>query len=412
MRQMEAPEPQTAQTPSTGRGSPAEVFVTFLKLGLTSFGGPIAHLGYFHRELVTRRRWVDERQYGQLLALCQFLPGPASSQLGIALGLLRAGWLGALGAFVAFTLPSALLLAAFAGAADYLSGPFGRAGIHGLKLVAVAVVADGVRRMAVQLAPDAPRALIAAGAAAVVVVSETAMLQLGVVAAGAVLGQWLCRNVTTVKGAAFPLRYGRRLGAVLLGAFGVLLALALAAETGLDSVASVAPGFYRAGALVFGGGHVVLPLLEQTVVEPGWVSTDDFLAGYGAAQAVPGPMFTLAAFLGARLDGIHALLGAGVCLLAIFVPGFLLMGGALPWWRSIGEHRGATRALAGVNAAVVGLLAAALYDPVWTSAITAGTDFAIALVGFVLLVTTRVSTFLVVAWCVGASIVRAVVQLA
>jgi chromate transporter len=405
---MNASQPEPARSPGANRGSAGEVFTTFLKLGLTSFGGPIAHLGYFHHELIARRRWADETQYAQLLALCQFLPGPASSQLGFALGMIRAGWLGALAAFAAFTLPSAILLVAFANATDALAGTYGRAAIHGLKLVAVAVVADGVRRMAKQLAPDAPRALIAASAAAAVVVSHAPSMQLGVVLAGAALGPLLCRNVAVVEGTAFPLRYGSRTGAVLLFAFAILLALGIvAAERGTQSMAEVAAGFYRAGALVFGGGHVVLPLLQQTVVAPGWISTDEFLAGYGAAQAIPGPMFTLAAYLGARLDVIAAPLGAGVCLVAIFAPGLLLVSGALPWWQNIGAHPAAARALTGVNAAVVGLLAAALYDPVWTSAVIAPADFAIVVVGFVLLAATRASTLLVVAWCVGASLLRA-----
>lgn len=390
-------------------GSAREVFAAFLKLGLTSFGGPIAHLGYFHRELVARRGWVSEAQYGQLLALCQFLPGPSSSQLGFALGLIRAGWLGALAAFVAFTLPSAALLLAFASAADYLSGAYGEAAIHGLKLVAVAVVADGVRRMAKQLTPDAPRALVAAGAAAIVVTTQAPLIQLAVVAGGAIAGQWLCRHLPRVEGASFSLNYGSRLGASLLVVFSGLLIVALAlSESGSGSVlANVSAGFYRAGSLVFGGGHVVLPLLQQTVVDPGWVTMDEFLAGYGAAQAVPGPMFTLAAFLGARLDGAAGgALGAGVCLVAILLPGLLLVAGSLPWWSAIGRHPHATRALAGVNAAVVGLLVAALYQPVWTSAVQSAWDFATALIAFVLLAATRTSTLWIVVWCIGASLVR------
>ncbi len=390
-------------------GTASEVFAAFLKLGLTSFGGPIAHLGYFHRELVARRAWVSEAQYGQLLALCQFLPGPSSSQLGFALGLIRAGWLGALAAFVAFTLPSAVLLLAFASAADYLSGAYGQASIHGLKLVAVAVVADGVRRMAKQLTPDAPRALMAAGAAAIVVTAQLPLIQLAVVAGGAIAGQWLCRHLPRVEGASFSLSYGPRLGASLLVVFSVLLLLAIAlSESGSGSMlANASAGFYRAGALVFGGGHVVLPLLQQTVVDPGWVTTDEFLAGYGAAQAVPGPMFTLAAFLGARLDGAAGgALGASVCLLAILLPGLLLVAGSLPWWSTIGRHPHATRALAGVNASVVGLLVAALYHPVWTSAVQSAWDFATALIAFVLLAATRTSTLWIVVWCIVASIVR------
>lgn len=387
------------------QNSAAEVFVTFLKLGIASFGGPIAHLGYFHRELVTRRRWVDEEQYAQLLALCQFLPGPASSQLGFALGLIRAGWRGALAAFVAFTLPSALLLVLFASAADHLAGAYGQALLHALKLVAVAVVADGMRRMAMQLTPDAPRMLIGLAAALTMLGSGGGgLMQLGVVAAGALAGLWASPSTDAGHGGTFALPYGSRAGAMLLTTFVVLLAVAFAIAV-IDSnpVASVVSAFYRAGALVFGGGHVVLPLLQEAVVAPGWISTDEFLTGYGAAQAVPGPMFTLAAFLGARLDIIDAQLGAAVCLLAIFTPGFLLVSGALPFWRRIGSHPRAARAVAGVNAAVVGLLAAALYDPVWTSAVQTTADVAIAFVGFALLTSTRASTLLVIAWCMGAN---------
>ncbi len=393
-------------------GSAGEVFAVFLRLGLTSFGGPIAHLGYYHRELVERRRWVDEAQYGQLLALCQFLPGPASSQLGFVLGLIRAGWPGALAAFTAFTLPSALLLFAFAGATTYLSGPSGQAVVHGLKLVAVAVVADGVRRMARQLTPDAPRALLAAAAAAIAVASDTAVVQLAIVAAGALLGPWVCRSVSAGAGAPIPLGTGRRTGAVLLAVFGLLLVLALVAvESDWPPLVQVAAAFYRAGALVFGGGHVVLPLLQEAVVEPGWVGGEDFLVGYGAAQAVPGPMFSIAAFLGARLEGAPGgAIGALVSLLAILLPGLMLAAGVLPWWSSLAGRPGAARAMAGVNAAVVGLLGAALYDPVWTSAVLDPWDFATALIGFTLLAATRTSTLLVVAWCVGASLLRMAVS--
>jgi chromate transporter len=404
------PEGEIAASGKAQRsGTAREVFATFLKLGFTSFGGPIAHLGYFHRELVAKRGWASEAQYGQLLALCQFLPGPSSSQLGFALGLIRAGWLGALAAFVAFTLPSALLLFAFASAADYLSGAYGQAASHGLKLVAVAVVADGVRRMARQLTPDAPRALMAACAAAIVVTTQWPLIQLAVIAAGAVAGQRLCRRLPKVEGASFSLSYGPRLGACLLVVFSVLLVIALALSESRSGsmLANASAGFYRAGALVFGGGHVVLPLLKQTVVVPGWLTTDEFLAGYGAAQAAPGPMFTLAAFLGARLDGaVGGALGASVCLLAIMLPGLLLVAGSLPLWSAIGRRPHATRALAGVNAAVVGLLVAALYDPVWTSAVQDAADFATALIAFVLLAATRTSTLWIVMWCIVASIAR------
>jgi chromate transporter len=384
-----------------------EVFAAFLKLGLSSFGGPIAHLSYFRREFVQRRQWIDESRYAQLLALCQFLPGPASSQLGFSLGMLRAGWPGAVAAFIAFTLPSALLLLAFAQLLPYLEQSYGRAAIHGLKLVAVAVVAQGVLAMARRLTPDIPRALIAAGAAVLMLVGGPVALPLVVVAAGAVLGLWLCRSVTIAPGAPLTVAYGARTGAVLLLACGILLLAALATGAQAPPLARVASAFYRAGALVFGGGHVVLPLLQQAVVEPGWVTADEFLAGYGAAQAVPGPMFSLAAYLGARLHGApDGAIGATVSVMAIFLPGLLLVAGALPFWRALSGRGGVMRALAGVNAAVVGLLAAALYDPLWTSAVHAPADFAIALAGFVLLAATRVSVLLVLLASVVACMIR------
>lgn len=386
-------------------GSVREVFTTFLKLGLTSFGGPIAHLGYFRRELVERRQWVGESQYAQLLALCQFLPGPASSQLGFSLGLLRAGWGGAIAAFTAFTLPSALLLFAFAALLPHMAGAAGDAAIHGLKLVALAVVAQGVLGMARQLCPDVPRATIATLAAVAILLSSTAWVQLLAVALGGVAGLAFCRGVQPVAESGLRLGYGPSLGWALLTVFALLLiGLPLVAQ-GRDGLVAVADAFYRAGALVFGGGHVVLPLLEEAVVEPGWISQGEFLAGYGAAQAVPGPMFTLAAYLGARLPGGDGgALGATVALVAIFLPGFLLVAGVLPLWRALAGRPGAARAIAGVNAAVVGLLGAALYDPVWTSAVRGPADVAIALVGFTLLVAWRVSPLVVVAWCIVASV--------
>jgi chromate transporter len=377
-----------------------EVFRAFLKLGLSSFGGPIAHIGYYRREFVEKRRWLDEARFAQLLALAQFLPGPASSQLGFSIGLLRAGWAGALAAFLAFTLPSAVLLFAFARALPLLSGAAASAGLHGLKLVALVVVAHGVLGMARQLCPDVPRAAIAALGAATLLVAGTAWMQLVVIAFGAAAGAALCRGVAPAPGAALGLRYGARLGAALLALF-VLLFLVL-------RFFPAAEAFYRAGALVFGGGHVVLPLLEEAVVRPGWVTTDEFLAGYGAAQAVPGPLFTIAAYLGARLPGAEGgVFGATMALVAIFLPGFLLIAGVLPLWRAIAERPFAARAVAGVNAAVVGLLGAALYDPVWTSAVRGPLDVAIAIVGFTLLMSLRAGPLAVVAWCVLASLLAA-----
>ena len=399
---------ETSQPQPRPPGSALEVFITFLKLGLTSFGGPIAHLGYFHRELVERRHWVEESEYAQLLGLCQFVPGPASSQLGFTLGLLRGGWAGAIAAFVAFTLPSALLLFAFAALLPQISGTIGDAAIHGLKLVALAVVAHGVLGMTRQLCPDGPRAAIATFAAVVILVAGQAWVQLLVVALGGVAGLAVCRNVQPVAGGGLPLRYGPTLGWMLIAVFALLLiGLPLAAQNG-EGLLAVMEAFYRAGALVFGGGHVVLPLLEETVVNPGWISPDEFLAGYGAAQAVPGPMFTFAAYLGARLPGSDGgVIGASISLGAIFLPGFLLVAGILPLWRAIMGRPIAARAIAGVNAAVVGLLGAALYDPVWTSAVRGPVDIAIALGGFTLLAAWRVSAILVVIWCVSASIASA-----
>ena len=441
-------------TANERKGSAAEVGAAFLKLGLTSFGGPIAHLGHFRREFVERRGWLDEEHFGQLLGLCQFLPGPASSQLGFSLGLLRAGWPGAFAAFVGFTLPSALLMFAFAVSNEFLSGALGGSAVHGLKLVAVAVVAQGVLGMARTLTPDPPRAMMAAVSAGLVVVSGSAWMQLVVVAGGAVLGPWLCRQTSgsaavasatsglatfpsatvgtatsgspamspetsrsAASGSAIPasatprapstLPYGRRLGAALLLSFGLLLTLALLIAPTTSPTGQVAGAFFRAGALVFGGGHVVLPLLEHSVVDPGWIDNGTFLAGYGAAQALPGPLFTFAAFLGERLHyGPGGISGALVGLLAIFLPGFLIVAGVLPYWQTLSRQETTARSLAGVNAAVVGLLAAALYDPVWVSAVKGPSDFAIALLGFVLLVSWKWPAWAAVLWCVLASTLR------
>lgn len=390
----------------SAKGSAWEVGAAFLKLGLTSFGGPVAHLGYFRREFVERRRWLDEEHFGQLLALCQFLPGPASSQLGFSIGLLRAGWAGAIAAFAAFTLPSVLLLLAFATLSAWLAGPLGQGAIHGLKLVAVAVVAHAVLGMGRTLTPDRTRLLMAAAAAGAIAFSTSPAMQLGVVVCGALLGPWLCRGVHARQGETFPLAYGRSSGSALLCVFGVLLLLALLVAPDLSPLGQAAGAFYRVGALVFGGGHVVLPLLKQAVVDPGWVGNDTFLAGYGAAQAVPGPMFSLSAFLGYRLQGEQGgFAGALVGLLSIFLPGLLLVGGALPFWRALAVRNDAARMLAGVNAVVVGMLAYAFYDPVWISAVHDVPDIAIAAGAFGLLIA-RWSALPVVALCVAASVLR------
>lgn len=381
-----------------------EVFLAFLKLGLTSFGGPIAHIGYFHREFVERRRWIDEAQYAQLLAISQFLPGPASSQVGFSLGLIRAGWWGGLAAFVAFTLPSALLLLAFAAYLPQLQQAPGQAVLHGLKLVAVAVVAQGFLTMARRLTPDTQRLVIAALSAAAVLLFPSAWMQVLVVGAGAALGTVWCRGSgDPATQSILALRYGMRVGAVLLATFALLLAIAFL-PLHPHRLVEGAQAFYRAGALVFGGAHVVLPLLEEAMVAPGWISTNDFFAGYGAAQAVPGPMFSLAAFLGARINEQASLVGSLSSLLAIFLPGLLLVAAVLPMWQRLTRHTAVVHALAGINAAVVGLLGAALYDPIWISAVHTSWDFAIALGAFCLLFLKRASVLLAIVFCLGASL--------
>jgi len=388
------------------RGSAGEVFRAFLRLGLSSFGGPIAHLGYFREELVVRRRWVDEAGYADLVALCQFLPGPASSQVGFSLGLLRAGALGALAAWAAFTLPSALLLVLFAAVEPSLSGPLAASAAHGLKVVAVAVVAQAVLGMARTLCPDRRRAAIAAGAVLAVTVFGGAIGQVGAIVAGGVLGLWLCKDAGgTVTGAlSFPV--SRRAGATLIVVFFVvLLGLPLAAAASGGHGVALFDSFYRSGALVFGGGHVVLPLLEAEVVPRGWISEGSFLAGYGAAQAVPGPLFTFAAYLGAAMrPAPTGLVGAALCLVAIFLPGLLLVTGALPFWDRFRIDPRAQAAMRGTNAAVVGVLGAALYDPVFISAVIGPRDFALALVGFVLLTVWKIPPWAVVIALVAGSV--------
>ena len=377
------------------RGTPGEVFLVFLKLGLTSFGGPIAHLGYFRDELVTRRRWLDEAGYADLVALCQFLPGPASSQVGFALGLMRAGPLGALAAWTAFTLPSALLLLAFALGAAALDGPLAQGALHGLKLVAVAIVAQAVLGMARTLTPDRERALIAVLAVGLVAVVGGALGQVGAILMGGAVGLWLCSADDRAPSPhSFP--GSHRVGIGFLVGFAVLL-IGLPLMAGLGQGLALFDAFYRAGALVFGGGHVVLPLLEAEVVARGWVSADDFLAGYGATQAMPGPLFTFAAYLGA-VSGVepNGIWGSAIALVAVFVPGMLLLLGALPFWDMLRRWPRAQAVMRGANAAVVGILGAALYDPVFVSAVLQPLDFALALAGFVALVAWKTPPWVVV----------------
>jgi chromate transporter len=384
--------------PATERGTFLEVLRVFLKLGLTSFGGPIAHLGYFRAEFVERRRWLTESNFVDLVALAQFLPGPASSQTGFAIGLMRAGYAGGLAAWLGFTLPSAFLLLFFAfGAGSLANRSWGVGLLHGLKLVAVAIVAQAVLGMAKSLCPDRERASIAvAGMIAFLLVSGS-LGQVSAILIGGFVGIIVCRG-GTAHAAPLGLPISRAVGTACLVAFLALLAFAFfpAGQTPLG----LFDAFYRSGALVFGGGHVVLPLLRDAVVAPGWISDSSFLAGYGAAQAVPGPLFTFAAFLGAAATvPPGATIGAAIALIAIFVPGILILMGALPFWEALRTRPRMQSAMQGINAAVVGLLGIALYNPVWTSAVSSPVDFVIATAAFVLLVAWRAPPLAVVVFC-------------
>ncbi|WP_298216770.1 chromate efflux transporter [Acidocella sp.] len=382
-------------------GSAFEVLQIFLKLGLTCFGGPVAHLGYFRDEFVTRRRWLDEHAYTELVGLCQFLPGPASSQLGFAIGLMRARLPGALAAWAGFTLPSAIALTAFALGAHRLGGAAGNGVLHGLKLVAVAIVAQAVWGMARTLCPDRQRAGIAVLAMLAILFSGASLAQLGVILFGGLAGLALCRGLPPAPLGHLAMPLSRGVGGFALAAFFILLlGLPLAQRVTGSHALALFDAFYRSGALVFGGGHVVLPLLRDAIVTPGWMSDSDFLAGYGAAQAVPGPLFTFAAYLGALVKPVpHGLAGAALGLAGIFLPGMLILLGVLPFWDALRRRPGAQAAMRGVNAAVVGILGAALYNPVWTSAVTDSADFGLAALGFVLLTSWRAPPLLVVLLC-------------
>ena len=381
-----------------------EVLLTAGWLGLTSFGGPVAHIGYFREAYVVRKRWLDEDTFAGLVALCQFLPGPASSQLGIAVGIRRAGLLGGFAAWLAFTLPSAAALILFAYGVQSLGDQTDAGWLHGLKVVAVAVVALALWGMARTLAPDRPRVTIAALAAIALLAAPGIAAQLAVIAGGGLLGLALLHTDSSEPSQADMQRGTPWLAVVaLLAFFALLIALPVAARVVDNGPLAVADSFYRAGSLVFGGGHVVLPLLEAEVVPPGWVTRDEFIAGYGAAQAVPGPLFTFAGYLGAAMDVVAPRwLGGLLALGAIFLPSFFLVVGVLPFWERLRGIVRVRRALMGVNAAVVGLLLAALYDPVWTSAVRAPEDFALAVGAFALLAFWRVSPWAVVALAAGA----------
>jgi chromate transporter len=374
------------------------VFLAFLRLGSTSFGGPVAHLGYFRSEFVERRRWLAESTYADIVALCQFLPGPASSQVGICIGLLRAGLSGGFAAWLGFTLPSALALIGFALGVEAL-GDLGQAPwLHGLKIVAVAVVAQAVWGMARSLCPDRARLSLAIVATVTALLQPSAIGQIGTIVFGGLIGLFVLPKPAARSEGHLTFRLPRGLAvAALISFFALLILLPLVAGVSGSQTWKLIDSFYRSGALVFGGGHVVLPLLQAEVVQPGWIGRDVFLAGYGAAQAVPGPLFTFAAYLGMMLGpSPHGWLGAILCLGAIFLPSFLLVVGVLPFWDRLRRRVAVQAALQGVNAAVVGLLLAALYTPVWTSAIGAPIDFAIALLAFLTLVFWKLPPWLVV----------------
>jgi len=381
-----------------------EIFFIFLRLGLTSFGGPIAHLGYFHDEFVNRRKWLDEHSYADLVALCQFLPGPASSQVGIAIGLSRAGVFGGIAAWLGFTIPSAVLMISFAIGVVHFSLNTSHGWIHGLKIVAVAVVAQAIYIMGRKLSRGFKRGAITVIGAAATIYSPTTMGQISVIGLGAIVGWIFLKDSEPLS--AVPLKFGlsRRVGAACLLSFFALLAiLPSLVEKSENQSVRLFDSFYRAGSLVFGGGHVVLPLLKAEVVNSGWVSEDAFLSGYGAAQALPGPLFAFSTYLGAVSKvPPSGVAGALICLLAIFLPSFLLIFGALPFWEKIRQFSGMRAALQGINAAVVGLLIAAFYDPVWTSSILSKKDFSLAVFAFLLLVIWRRPSWQVV--IVGAII--------
>lgn len=400
---MQAQEKAVDAPQATQGGSFLEVLGVFARLGLTSFGGPVAHLGYFREEIIIRRKWVDERIYGDLLGLCQFLPGPASSQVGISLGIMRAGLPGGLAAWLGFTLPSAILMTVFAYTTSILHISTATGWLHGLMVVAVAVVAQAVWGMARNLAPDRPRATIAILAAIAMLLWTSGIGQVVVIVAAGIIGWIFLRKTgesssSPASEATLSVPIPRVLAIASLALFfALLVGLPLLSLVVAGHALALFASFYRSGALVFGGGHVVLPLLQSAVVAPGWVTTGQFLSGYGAAQAVPGPLFSFSAYLGA-VEGPapNGWLGAIIALIGIYLPSFLLLMGTLPFWNAMRKQPSFQAALHGINAAVVGLLLAALYSPVWTSTIKAPTDFLMALAAFGLLVVWKCPPWMVV----------------
>jgi len=395
--------------PRAASSTLVEIFLAFLKLGLTSFGGPVAHVAFFREEFVGRRRWLDEKAYADLVALCQFLPGPASSQVGMSLGVLRGGVPGALAAWFAFTMPSAILLVLFAYGVQRYDAWLHGGVLDGLKIAAVAVVAQALWSMARSLCPDALRASFALLTAIGLLLWPGSMTQIAFLLLAAVAGRALLRVGGEAHDAPLHVPLSRTAALIAWGIFAsLLIVLPLLAASTASQALALFDSFYRTGALVFGGGHVVLPLIESEVVPPGWVSADAFLAGYGAAQAVPGPLFTFSAYLGAVMGPRpNGWIGGMLCLVAVFLPSLLLVIGALPFWHRLRANAAVRSALAGVNAAVVGLLLAALYDPAWVSAIRSPRDLALALAAFLLLAVLKVSPWLVVlATAAGAVVLR------
>ena len=393
----------SAESGPESRTGIGQIFWVFLRLGLTSFGGPVAHLGYFRDELVGRRKWLSDQNYGDLVALCQLLPGPTSSQTGIGIGLAKGGIPGAFAAWTGFTLPSALLMTLFGLGLSGIGGGLDAGLLRGLMIVAAAVVARAIWGMGISLCPDLPRVTIAILAAALALAVPTSTGQIAVILAGAVAGVAFVRGVTSQDEATLGISVGHGLAVTALALFVILFfGLPLLYQAFPSQALALADSFYRSGSFVFGGGHVVLPLLQAEVVPNGWVDNETFLAGYGAAQAVPGPLFTFAAFLGAvsQLEP-NGWLGALICLIAIFAPSFLLVIGALPYWDRLRGFPAMRRALAGVNAAVVGLLIAVFYDPIWTSAIQSREDFVLGIAAFGLLAFWKVPAWLVVALAAG-----------
>jgi len=393
---------------ATKKGSAFEVLRIFTVLGFTCFGGPIAHLGYFRTEFVSKRKWLSESAYADLVGLCQFLPGPASSKVGFSLGLLRAGYWGGFTAWLGFTLPSAIFLVLFAfGAGSIADTAAGQGLFRGLKLVAVAIVAHAVWGMAQNLTPDRTRASIGVLAAVIALLAPTSIGQIAAIAFGGVLGWCLCKGDPNEQPEVLDFSVSKPVGIASAILLFVLLAATFVPLP--DSAYSMFNAFFRSGALVFGGGHVVLPLLNEAVVAPGWVSGEDFLAGYGAAQAVPGPLFTFGAYLGAAATGpVSGWTAIGIALIAIFLPGILLQLSALPFWNMLRGRTTVQAMMRGVNASVVGILGAALYTPIWTSVVRHPTDFAVALIGFVLLLAWKAPPLIVVAFCAVSGVALSV----